>query len=97
MLAHLIEHGVDDAGERVADIFAALDVLLRNPMIDRPAELAMREPILGRGARADSTQQLHPQPLRRLGIEGDDVCFAICRQTNDQTVVQIDAALGIAL
>jgi hypothetical protein len=97
MLAHLVEHGADDAGERVADIFAALDVLVRKPMIDRPAELAMRELIVDRGARADSTQQLHPQPLRRLGVEGDDLCFAICHQTDDQAVVQIDAALGIAL
>lgn len=51
ILAHLIEHGVDDAGERVADIVAALDVLGRNPMIGRPAEHGLRELVIGRGTR----------------------------------------------
>ena len=51
ILAHPVENGVGDAGERVADIVAALDVLVRNPMIGRPAELAMRELVIGRGAR----------------------------------------------
>jgi toxin ParE1/3/4 len=51
ILSHLVEHGIGDAGERVADIVAALDVLTRNPMIGRPVELAMRELVIGRGAR----------------------------------------------
>ncbi|MBE7417198.1 MAG: type II toxin-antitoxin system RelE/ParE family toxin [Ideonella sp.] len=51
ILAHLVEHGVADAGERVADIVAALDVLERNPMIGRPAEPGLRELVIGRGSR----------------------------------------------
>jgi toxin ParE1/3/4 len=51
ILAHLVEHGVGDAGERVADIVAAFDTLVRNPMIGRPVEQAMRELVIGRGTR----------------------------------------------
>ncbi|HYN59452.1 MAG TPA: type II toxin-antitoxin system RelE/ParE family toxin [Rubrivivax sp.] len=45
----LIEHEAADAGERVADIVVALDVLTRNPMIGRPVEAPFRELVIGRG------------------------------------------------
>ena len=51
ILTHLVNHGVEDAGDRVGDIAAALDVLVRNPMIGRPAEQGMRELVIGRGTR----------------------------------------------
>ena len=51
ILQHLITHRVADAGERVADIVSALDVLVRNPMIGRPAEPPFREVVIGRGSR----------------------------------------------
>jgi toxin ParE1/3/4 len=51
ILAHLVEHEVSNAGERVADVVAALDVLVRNPMIGRPAEHGLRELVIGRGVR----------------------------------------------
>jgi toxin ParE1/3/4 len=51
VLEHLVEHGAGHAGERVADIVAALDVLVRNPMIGRPAEQGLRELVIGRGSR----------------------------------------------
>jgi toxin ParE1/3/4 len=51
ILDHLLTHEVANAGERVADIVAAIDVLARNPKIGRPAEQAMRELIIGRGTR----------------------------------------------
>jgi toxin ParE1/3/4 len=51
ILTHLIDHEISDAGERVADVVAALDVLARNPMIGRPAEQGMRELVIGRGTR----------------------------------------------
>jgi plasmid stabilization system protein ParE len=51
ILDFLVEHGAADAGERVADIVAALDVLERNPLIGRPAEPPFRELVIGRGAR----------------------------------------------
>jgi toxin ParE1/3/4 len=50
-LDHLLTHGVANAGERVADIVAALDVLARNPMIGRPVEHRLRELVIGRGTR----------------------------------------------
>jgi toxin ParE1/3/4 len=51
ILDFLVDHGAADAGERVADIVAALDVLMRNPMIGRPVEPPMRELVIGRGTR----------------------------------------------
>jgi toxin ParE1/3/4 len=51
ILDHLLAHDVANAGERIADIVAALDVLRRNPKIGRPAEHEMRELIIGRGTR----------------------------------------------
>jgi toxin ParE1/3/4 len=51
ILDFLIDHEVADAGERVADIVAALDVLTRNPMIGRPVEAPFRELVIGRGPR----------------------------------------------
>jgi toxin ParE1/3/4 len=51
ILAHLVEHGVVDAGERARQIAAALEVLTHSPMIGRPAEQGMRELVIGRGSR----------------------------------------------
>jgi toxin ParE1/3/4 len=51
ILDFLIEHDAANAGERVADIVAALDVLTRNPMIGRPVEAPFRELLIGRGPR----------------------------------------------
>ena len=51
ILDFLIEHEAADAGERVADIVVALDVLIRNPMIGRPVEAPFRELVIGRGPR----------------------------------------------
>lgn len=51
VLDHLVEHGVQNAVERVVDIIAALDVLTRNPLIGRPAGQRMRELVIGRGSR----------------------------------------------
>ena len=42
ILDHLQEHAVEDAGERVAALVSALNVLERNPMIGRPVERGMR-------------------------------------------------------
>ena len=51
ILDFLVDHAAADAGECVADIVAALDVLARNPMIGRPVEPPFRELVIGRGAR----------------------------------------------
>lgn len=54
-----------------------------------------RRSIRGRPVR--SAQHLHSQALGRFGVEGDDSRLAIGSQADDQAVVQIDAALRIAL
>ena len=51
ILRHLVEHEVADAGERVADIFSAVDVLERHPLIGRPAPPELRELVIGTGSR----------------------------------------------
>ncbi len=51
ILSHLVESGVEDAGERVADIVSAIDVLARHPLIGRPAPPALRELVIGRSTR----------------------------------------------
>lgn len=51
ILDFLVEHEAADAGERVADIVVAFDVLTRNPMIGRPVEAPFRELVIGLGPR----------------------------------------------
>ena len=51
LLAHLVEHAVADAGERIAGVMAAIDILDRHPMIGRPAPPALRELVIGKGSR----------------------------------------------
>lgn len=49
--AHLMEHDVADAGNRVAAIFHAIDALEYNPLIGRSVESRWRELIVGRDMR----------------------------------------------
>jgi plasmid stabilization system protein ParE/predicted DNA-binding protein len=55
ILAHLQEHSVAEARERLDEIIAALDVLERNPLISRPvagrSSDGLRELIIGRRSR----------------------------------------------
>ena len=48
---HLIAHEVDDIDVRMAEIFDALELLLRHPLIGRPTAAGMRELVIGRGSR----------------------------------------------
>lgn len=48
---HLQQHEVLAAGERVAAIIGAFDVLASSPLIGRPAGNDMRELLVGRGAQ----------------------------------------------
>lgn len=48
ILAHLVSHEVEDPGQRIAEIIAALDVLVQNPLIGRPVANAKRELVIGR-------------------------------------------------
>lgn len=48
ILDHLANHEVEDPGQRIGDIIAALDVLAQNPLIGRPVANAKRELVIGR-------------------------------------------------
>jgi len=51
ILDHLVRYDVEAAPRRVAEIVAALDVLVTNPQIGRPARGGKRELVIGRGTR----------------------------------------------
>lgn len=44
-----------------------------------------------------STQQLHPELLGRLGVEGQHARIALFGQAHDEAVVHIDAARAIGV
>ncbi len=48
---HLADHEVADVESRIAEILDALQLLARHPLIGRPASGALRELVIGRGAR----------------------------------------------
>jgi plasmid stabilization system protein ParE len=48
ILDHLARHEVEDTGQRIGEIIAALDVLVQNPFIGRPVANAKRELVIGR-------------------------------------------------
>jgi toxin ParE1/3/4 len=48
---HLAAHEVDDIPERLGDIFEAIELLQRHPLIGRPVQPPRRELVIGRGAR----------------------------------------------
>lgn len=48
ILDHLANHEVEDPGQRIGEIIAALDVLEQNPLIGRPVANAKRELVIGR-------------------------------------------------
>ena len=49
--AHLAAHEVADIEGRLAEIFDALELLLRHPLIGRPVADELREIVIGEGAR----------------------------------------------
>lgn len=51
ILEHLLLHETLDPEQRIEDIVAALNVLMTNPMIGRPAEGGFRELVIGRDHR----------------------------------------------
>ena len=50
-LDHLMQHGVEDAAERIREITDALQVLETSPFIGRPTGDGLRELVVGTGAR----------------------------------------------
>ena len=51
ILPHLVAHSTGEAGQRVADLLSALDILERHPLIGRPVPPDLHELVIGRGAR----------------------------------------------
>lgn len=52
ILDHLASHDVENLGQRIGEIIAALDVLVQNPLIGRPVANARRELVIGRRSHA---------------------------------------------
>lgn len=48
---HLQQYEMSDTAARIDEIIAAIDVLVKNPLIGRPAENGFRELIIGQDAR----------------------------------------------
>lgn len=48
ILDHLATYQVENPGERIGEIIAALDVLEQNPLIGRPVANGKRELVIGR-------------------------------------------------
>ena len=51
ILVHRVVHDSDGAGERVAAIVTALDILAEHPRIGRPAGHSLRELVIGHDSR----------------------------------------------
>ena len=47
----LVALEVDDVAQRIGDIFDAIELLQRHPLIGRPADPPRRELVIGRGGR----------------------------------------------
>lgn len=47
----LVARDVDDLTQRIGDIFDAIELLKRHPLIGRPADPPRRELVIGRGSR----------------------------------------------
>lgn len=52
ILDHLASDDVENLGQRIGEIIAALDILEQNPLIGRPVANAKRELVIGRRSHA---------------------------------------------
>lgn len=48
ILDHLMEFKVVNPGQRIEEIIEAIDILVNNPLIGRPADSGQRELVIGR-------------------------------------------------
>jgi len=51
IVAHLVEHEAQHIDERLAELFDALLLLKRHPLIGRPSDGGRRELVIGEGGR----------------------------------------------
>ena len=51
IVAHLLEHEVQQVEERLAEVFDGLRLLERHPLIGRPVDGGQRELVIGEGSR----------------------------------------------
>lgn len=63
ILEHLLEHAVDEAPGRIAEIVRAIDVLQSNPLIGRIASGDTRELVIGHRARGYVALYKYIEPL----------------------------------
>jgi plasmid stabilization system protein ParE len=71
---HLAAHEVSDIEGRLAEIFGALEILLRHPLIGRPAAAGHRELVIGRGSRG------YVARYRYDPLEGEVIVMALRAQ-----------------
>lgn len=48
ILEHLARHEVENPGQRIGEIIAAVEILVQNPLIGRPVANSKRELVIGR-------------------------------------------------
>lgn len=48
ILDHLMEFKVKNPGQRIEEIIEAIDILVNNPLLGRPADSGQRELVIGR-------------------------------------------------
>ncbi len=81
---HLASHEVDNAGQRIGKIIAALDILAQSPLIGRPVANAKRELVIGRWAHGYVA-------LYRYVPEMDTVFVLAIRSQREAGYVERDA------
>lgn len=57
VLDHLASHEVENPGQRIVEIIAAIEILVQNPLIGRPVANGKRELVTGR--RSHGYRALH--------------------------------------
>lgn len=56
ILDHLMEFEVVNPGQRIEEIIEAIDILVNNPLIGRPADSGQRELVIGRRSHGYSAR-----------------------------------------
>lgn len=84
ILDHLATYQIENTGQRIGEIIAALDVLEKNPLIGRPVANGKRELVIGRRTRGYLALYRYVPEM--------DIAFAlaICGQREAGYVEQVD-------
>lgn len=67
-VVHMASFGVDDIGQRVDDLIAAIQVLAHSPNVGRRAKGDKRELVIGTGSRGDVALYRYVEPVDTVFI-----------------------------